>query len=93
MVNYVCGFLLNDFKSKITTFSFFRKCCSLYGVLLYFIFFSWIRGEATSNKNDSVHEGLKTDPASKATAGHALYNNISGIAFERAIFPNAIYVH
>lgn len=34
-----------------------------------------MRGKATSNKKDSVHEGLKTELASKATAGHALYNN------------------
>lgn len=36
----------------------------------------WIRGEATSNKNDLVQKGLKTERASKATAGRALYNKM-----------------
>lgn len=36
----------------------------------------WVRGEATSNKNDLVQKGLKTEQASKATAGRALYNKV-----------------
>ena len=66
---HVCGFLSNDFKTKIGTFCFFRKCSSVYDILLYFLFLSWIRGVATSNEDELVHEGFNAELALKLPPG------------------------